>query len=398
MNADDLFALDSRTIVPTYARLPVAFTHGQGAYLFDAQGRRYLDFAAGIAVVAMGHAWEPWLEAIKRQAAALAHVSNLFYTEPMAQLAQRLTAHSFAAKVFFCNSGSEANETALKFARKWARAHFGPQKHKLLAFEGSFHGRSLGALSLTHKAKYRQPFEPLVPGVSFAPFNDLGAAEAAIGEDTCAVFVEPVQGEGGVHPADPAFLAGLRELCDRHHALLVFDEVQCGLGRTGHLWAHQAAGVNPDIMTLAKPLAGGLPIGAALVTEAVAAAIESGDHGSTFGGNPVACAAALPVFDHVSQPEFLAQVAAKGERLMAGLRALPGAHVRQVRGAGLMVGVELDRPVKPLLEAALERGLVVINAGENVLRLTPPLIVSDADIDQALAILGQCLQSNPQEG
>jgi predicted acetylornithine/succinylornithine family transaminase len=398
MNADQLFTLDAQTIVPTYARFPVAFTHGRGAYLFDDQGRRYLDFAAGIAVAAMGHAWGPWIEAIQRQAAALAHVSNLFFSEPMVQLARRLTQHSFADKVFFCNSGSEANETALKFARKWARARFGPQKHRVLAFEDGFHGRSLGALSLTHKPKYRQPFEPLVPGVTFAPFNDLAAAERVIDDDTCAVFVEPVQGEGGVHPARPEFLAGLRELCQRHNALLVFDEVQCGLGRTGHLWAHQAAGVIPDIMTLAKPLAGGLPIGATLVTEAVASILEPGDHGSTFGGNPIACAAALPIFDRISQPEFLRRVAAMGQRLVQGLEALASRHIAQVRGAGLMIGVELDQPVKPLLEAALARGLVVINAGENVLRLTPPLIVSPAEIDQALVVLGACLGSLAGEG
>ncbi len=256
----------------------------------------------------------------------------------------------------------------------------------------------MGALSITYKAAYREPFAPLVPGVCFAPFNDLVAARALISDATCAVVVEPVQGEGGIHAATPEFLRGLRELCDRHGALLIFDEIQCGLGRTGHLWAHEATGVAtgtpvvPDIMTLAKPLANGLPIGAILLTEAVAAAVGPGEHGSTFAGGPVVCRAAQVVFDRISEPGFLAAVAATGDTLRQRLHDLDSPHVIEVRGAGLLVGVELDTAAAPIMAAARERGLLVINAGDNVLRLAPPLIISHDHVDEAVAILGECLR------
>ncbi len=393
MDAQAIIDAEARYLVPTYQRPAVVFAQGEGNYLYDTAGKRYLDFAGGIAVMALGHSDPVWAAAVADGARTLTHVSNLYHTRSHVELAQRLVEHSFADRVFFCNSGAEANEAALKFARKWARTHHGPQKHELLAFEGGFHGRTLGALSLTHKAKYRQPFEPLVPGVTFVPFNDLEATAAAISERTCAVFVEPLQGEGGVHPAAPAFLQGLRRLCDEHHALLVFDEVQCGLGRTGSLWAHQAYGVTPDIMTLAKPLASGLPIGATLVTEAVARAIEPGDHGSTFAAGPLVCSAALTVFDRVNDFDLLERVYTKGEALMEGLRTLPTDHLLEVRGQGLLVGAEFDVPVKLLMQAALEEGLLVINAGERVLRLTPPLTVTLDEIDDALDILARCVNA-----
>jgi acetylornithine/succinyldiaminopimelate/putrescine aminotransferase len=317
------------------------------------------------------------------------------------ELAKNLVEHSFADKVFFCNSGAEANEAAIKFARKWARQRKGEgvkggrgeKDHhpNIVAFSGGFHGRTVGALSVTYKEQYREPFAPLMPGVVFAEYNNLAAAAAAMDDDTCAVIVEPVQGEGGVHPATPEFLQGLRNLCDQYGALLIFDEVQCGLGRTGHLWAHEAYGIMPDIMTLAKPLAGGLPIGAALVTEAVAAVLQPGDHGSTFAAGPLVCAAANVVFERVSQPEFLAQVQDSAAYLKHRWETLESEEIVAVRAAGLLVGVELKSSVKPVIAAARDKGLMIINAGENVLRLAPPLIITKEQIDTAVAIIEECL-------
>ncbi len=387
MNLGVLQEQESRLIVPTYARYPVAFVRGEGVHLYDGAGKRYLDFTAGIAVTALGHSDPEWVSAVADQAGQLCHVSNLFHTQPQLELARRLVESSFADRVFFCNSGTEANEAALKFARKWAGMHSAPGRTEFLAFEGGFHGRTLGSLALTYNPKYRQPFAPLVPGVSFAPFNDLAAAEAAISARTCAVIVEPIQGEGGVHPAQPAFLKGLRALCDQHDALLILDEVQCGLGRTGQLWAHEAYDLTPDIMTVAKPLAGGLPIGATLVTEAVAGAIEVGDHGSTFAAGPLVCRAARVIFDRVAQPDTLERVREMGAALAAQLERLPKDHIVEVRGAGLLMGVEFDRPVKPLIRAALDRGLLLINAGERVLRLCPPLVITEQQLERGISIL-----------
>lgn len=395
MESNEVIAGEARYIVPTYTRPEVVFSHGQGAYLYDSQGKRYLDFASGIAVMALGHGDEEWVKAISEQAGKLTHVSNLYHTAPHVELARRLVENSFADRIFFCNSGAEANEAALKFARKYARVQKeGPgelAKTKVVAFSTSFHGRTMGALAVTHKAKYREPFEPLMPGVTFVPFNDLAAAEKTIDAETCAVIVEPVQGEGGVYPAEPEFLNGLRTLCDENQALLIFDEVQCGLGRCGTLWAHQRYGVEPDIMTLAKPLAGGLPIGATLVTEPVAQVMGVGDHGSTFAAGPLVCAAAKVVFDRINRPDFLASIRTNGEYLMALLQALNPGKVVAVRGAGLLIGVEFNAPVAPLITAARERGLLVISAGENVLRLCPPLIVTPEQIEAAGTILGECL-------
>lgn len=392
MDPHEIARAESEYVVPTYVRPPMVFTHGKGAYLYDTEGKRYLDFGAGIAVMALGHADGEWAQAVAEQALTLVHVSNLYHTEPHLQLARRLVTNSFADRVFFSNSGAEANEAALKFARKWARDKTGAaSKPNIVAFDGGFHGRTMGALSITGTARYREAFEPLVPDVTFAPFNDLSAARDAITPRTCAAIVEPIQGEGGVWPAEVAFLRGLRQLCNENGALLILDEVQCGLGRTGFLWAHEAFGVTPDIMTLAKPLAGGLPIGATLVTEAVAQVMQPGDHGSTFAAGPLVCRAAQVVFDRINQPGFLANVRAKGSYLIDGLGSLPSDKLIQIRGAGLLVGIELTESVKPLTRAAAERGLVIINAGENVLRLCPPLTVTREQIDSAIEIIGDCL-------
>ena len=393
MKEAEIIAGEANFIVPTYSRPEVVFSHGQGAYLYGMDGKRYLDFAAGIAVMALGHSDEEWVRAVCLQAGRLTHVSNLYHTAPHVELAQQLVKYSFADRVFFSNTGAEANEAALKFARKYAnQGQKKGQKNQIVAFSASFHGRTMGALSATYKAKYREPFGPLVPGVKFATFNDLASAKQTIDDETCAVIVEPVQGEGGVHVAEPSFLTGLRSLCDEHEALLIFDEVQCGLGRSGHLWAHQAYGISPDIMTLAKPLAGGLPIGATLVTEDVAKVMGVGDHGSTFAAGPLVCTAARVVFDRVNQPEFLAAVRGKGAILKEGLLALDQEKVLTVRGAGLLVGVQFAFPVAPLVAAAREKGLLVISAGEDVLRLCPPLIVTVEQIEKALAVLDQCLE------
>jgi predicted acetylornithine/succinylornithine family transaminase len=383
-------------LLQTYVRPEIVLERGEGVYLVDSNGRRYLDFMGGIAVVALGHSDPEWVAAVSEQAATLAHVSNLFHTAPQVGLARRLVENSFADRVFLANTGTEANEAALKFARKWATTTSGnANKTEIVAFSGSFHGRSMGALSTTYKEQYRRPFEPLIPGIRFARFNDLASAGAEISASTCAVIVEPIQGEGGVYPATADFLAGLRVLCDRHQALLIFDEIQCGLGRTGCLWAHEAYGVTPDVMTLAKPLAGGLPIGATLLTQRVADAIKPGDHGSTFAGGPLVCCAAQVVFDRVNDPRFLAHVREMGDFLKARLQALPSTKVVAVRQAGLLCGVELNTAAAPVIAAARDRGLLVINAGEQVLRLAPPLIIEPQQIDEAVTILAACLGADP---
>ena len=393
MEADNIIQAEARYLVPTYSRPPVVFTRGEGSYLFDREGNRYLDFAAGIAVNALGHSHPSWVEALQAQSHKLTHISNLYYSEPQVELARRLVESSFADRVFFSNTGAEANEAALKFARKWARLNHGADKFEVIAFVGGFHGRTMGALSLTYKENYRLPFAPLVPGVTFVPINDLAAFEQAISSRVCAVFVEPIQGEGGILLAEKEFLAGLRKLCDQHGALLIFDEVQCGLGRTGRLWAHEWSGVMPDIMTLAKPLAGGLPIGATLVTEPIAEAIKVGDHGSTFAGGPLVCSVACAVFDEISRPELLQRVEQNGKQLSAGLLAVGKDRVKELRGRGLLLGIQLNAPVKPLIEAARNRGLLIINAGEDVLRICPPLTITPEEIESGLEILAESMDA-----
>jgi acetylornithine/succinyldiaminopimelate/putrescine aminotransferase len=410
MNAQEIIQAESDNVLQTYVRPDIVFSHGEGMYLYDSDGNKYLDLTSGIAVTALGHSDPDWVTAVSTQAAKLAHVSNLYHTAPHAKLAEKLVANSFADKVYFCNSGAEANEAAIKFARKVAKwgtrdqtsgtGEHSPQspapspqplKNKIVSFSGGFHGRTMGVLATTYKAKYREPFEPVMPGVTFGIYNDLASAKQAITDETCAVIVEPVQGEGGVYPATPEFLQGLRDLCDTHNTLLIFDEVQCGLGRTGYLWAHEAYGVTPDIMTLAKPLAGGLPIGATLVTQAVADIMKPGDHGSTFAAGPLVCAAANTVFDKVNQPAFLEQVRDSSAYLIHRLKTLETDEIVDVRAAGLLVGVEMSKPVTGIIAAARDKGLLVINAGDNVLRLAPALIIERQHVDEAVDILEEIL-------
>ncbi|MCP4416489.1 MAG: acetylornithine transaminase [Chloroflexi bacterium] len=392
MDAQEIIKAEADNVLQTYARPDIVFSHGEGMYLYDTNGRKYLDFTSGIGVTALGHSNPDWVTAVSQQASQLTHISNLFHSQPQAQLAQKLVENSFADKVFFCNSGAEANEAALKFARKLGKLTDNAAKSKIVAFSGGFHGRTMGSLSVTYKAKYREPFSPLVPGVSFVPFNDLAAARAAIDDETCAVIVEPIQGEGGVNPATPGFLHGLRAACDAHNALLIFDEVQCGLGRTGQLWAYRHFDIRPDIMTLAKPLAGGLPIGATLVTQKVADVIKPGDHGSTFAAGPLVCAAANVVFDKVNQLNFLKAVQENGAYLRHRLETMELEAIKEVRGQGLLVGVSLNQAAAPIMAAARAKGVLILTAGDNILRLAPPLIVNRDEIDTAVATITACLE------
>ena len=367
-------ALETAAVLPTYARAPVTIVEGEGTLVRDAEGREYLDFGTGIAVVPLGHRHPAPLAAAHAQLDRLWHASNLYWTEPMAELAGRLSDRFGGAQAFFCNSGAEAVEAALKYARK------ATGKPGVIALEGGFHGRTMGALAATGQPGKRAAFEPLVPGVRHVQPNDVAALQAAWDDEVGLVLLEPVLGEGGVHPLTRDFVAAAREL----DALLCLDEVQTGVGRTGTFFAWEGLGVQPDLVTLAKGLANGLPIGALLVSDDAPRGFEPGDHGSTFGGNPVAAAAACAVVEAVDD-ELLANVRARSAQLAEGLRAAPG--VQEVRAAGLLLGAELDRPAGELVDACRAEGLIVLSAGETVLRLAPPLTVSEADVEQALRIL-----------
>lgn len=365
---------------------------GEGCRVWDSAGREYLDFTAGLAVAALGHGRKDLAAILAEQFGRLGHCSNLFGNAPALELAARLKTSSFADKIWLANSGAEVNEAALKFARLHGTAVGGARKNILVAFRGGFHGRTMGALALTHHPEYRKPFAPLMGGVRFASFNDLDSVQQVLDERVCGVFVEPVQGEGGVVPAAPGFLAALRALCDRHDALLVFDEIQCGLGRLGALHAHEAVGVTPDISTLAKPLAGGLPLGAALLNARVAGRLKPGQHGSTFAGGPAVCAVAARVFDEVARPELLRNVREMGARLAAGLSEIAAVSplFRMARGAGLMQALVVARPKAAgrtpgdIVAAARRHGLLVTRAGDDAVRLLPPLVVNASEVDEAL--------------
>jgi acetylornithine/N-succinyldiaminopimelate aminotransferase len=377
-------------LLGVYRPAPPLLISGNGCRLTDSEGRSYLDFGSGIGVNALGYG-DAGVAAAARRAidTGLIHVSNLYRTSPAEALARLLTANSFADSVFFCNSGAEANEAAFKFARRWARASGGTGKHEIVALRGSFHGRLFGALAATDRRALQEPFEPLMPGVRFIdPEDPDGAAAVIAAASTAAVIAEPVQGEGGVRPLTAGYLAALRSLTRAAGALLILDEVQCGLGRTGRLLACEASGVQPDIVTLAKPLAGGLPMGAALLTGEVAAAIRPGDHATTFGGSPFVATVALEVVARIADPDFLAAVRHRSGRLAARLGALGGLpSVTATRGVGLMWGIELTAPAAPVVDAARDAGLLVTTAGERVLRLLPPLVITDDEIDEGMDIL-----------
>ena len=382
-------------VLGTYRPAAPLFVRGEGVHVFDDAGNSYLDFVSGIGVNALGYG-DPTIADAMQQALAsgLVHLSNLYRTEPAAALAAALTSRSFAERVFFCNSGAEANEAAFKFARRWARTRGGQEKHEIVALRNSFHGRLFGTLAATDRPAMQAPFLPLLPGVRIIDATDPAALREALDPArTAAIIVEPVQGEGGVTPLAPALLAELRAAADANDALLIFDEVQCGLGRTGHLFAYEAVGVVPDLLTVAKPLAGGLPMGAVLLAERVAETIQPGDHATTFGGGPLVSAVALAVFERIADPAFLEGVRARATHLHDALNALTVRHaeINGVRGVGLMWGIELNTPAAPYVAAALERGLLVAMAGERVLRLLPPLVITTDELDEGLAILSEVL-------
>ncbi len=383
---------DPSFLVQNYKRQDVRFVRGEGCHLIDDLGRRHLDAFAGVAVSSLGHGHPRLVEAISRQAATLAHVSNHYGIPQQEALAARIVGAAFPGRMLFCNSGTEANEAAYKVARLWGNQAHGGRKKRMVAFQNGFHGRTLGALSITANPAYREPFEPL-PAADFLPFGDASALARAMGPDVAAVFVEPIQGEGGVRPAPAGFLAELRRLCDQHQALLVVDEIQTGVGRTGRAFAYQhETGVVPDIMTLAKGLGGGVPIGAVLYAPKAADLLKPGMHGTTFGGNPLACAAALAVLDVVLAPGFIERIAQRGEQLANGLRAIFGAGT-EVRGKGLLLGVQLAQDPGALVKACLAEGLVVGPSGGNTLRLAPPLIITAAEIDELLAKLAVAVRA-----
>ena len=381
-------------ILGTYRRAPMEFVRGAGVELIDADGKAYLDFVAGIAVNALGYGDEG-LERAMHDAidSSLVHVSNLYRTAPGERLAEKLVESSFADKVFFCNSGAEANEGAFKIARKWARSTGMASKCEIIALRGAFHGRLFGTLAATDRPQYRMPFRPLAGGISIAE-RDLGELHGVLNPETvAAVIIEPVQGEGGVRVIDPEFLRGLRELTKERNILLILDEIQCGYGRTGAFWAYEHAGITPDILTTAKPMAGGLPMGAVLMTQEVADAMQPGDHGTTFGGGPMVASVGLHVFDRLHDPKLLAHVTENGAWLGGALNALAdrSMKVRAVRGIGYIWGIDVTEPAKDVVGRALDLGLLICSAGEHTLRLLPPLVATRADLERGLQLLEQAI-------
>jgi acetylornithine/N-succinyldiaminopimelate aminotransferase len=393
MPTEELRQDADRYLMNTYARSPISVVRGRGSKVYDLEGREYLDFVAGIAVNVLGHGHPDLIAAIQKQAQHLLHASNLYYTEPQTRLAKALVTHSFAKKVFFCNSGAEANEAAIKLARRYAHQKYGAERYEIIAMLQSFHGRTMATLSATGQEKIQKGFEPLLPGFTHVPFNNLSAVEQAVSSKTAAVLLEPVQGEGGVRVADKPYLKGLREFCSARDILLIFDEVQTGVGRTGTLFAYEHLGVAPDIMTLGKGLGGGLPIGACLATEEAAAAFEPGAHASTFGGNPVSCAAGLAVLRTLLEGRVLEHGRRMGDYLAKNLQDMKDRLpiVKEARGVGLLQGMELTVDGKSVVTDCLARGLLINCTADRVLRFVPPLIITQAEIDRLLDVLTQVL-------
>ncbi|MGI4788249.1 MAG: acetylornithine transaminase [Janthinobacterium lividum] len=381
--------LDADYLLPVYARLPVTLVRGQGVKVWDADGKEYIDFLAGIATNALGHCHPKMVAAIQEQAATLIHTSGYYFTAPVAKLAQKLTQVSGMERVFFGNSGAEAVECAIKISRKYAKSHGAPSKFSIVAAQKSFHGRTMATVTATGQPKYQEPFKPMVQGFTHVPFNDIEALKAAVTDDTCAVLLEPIQGEGGVYPAHKPYLEAARALCDEHQALLIFDEVQTGIGRTGKWFAYEHYGVVPDILTSAKALGGGFPIGACLARGEAAATLVAGDHGSTYGGNPLACAAALAVLNTIEEEHLLANAHAMGDYFVHRLNEQPlRDKIADIRALGLMIGVELKAPdAKRVLMEGLEHGLLMSAIGDNTLRFVPPLNITQSDIDAVMDIL-----------
>ena len=390
MITSDIIADAQKYLMNTYSRQPLVLVKGRGMKVYDSDGREYLDFVGGVAVNNLGHCHPRVVVALQKQAQRLMHVSNHFHNEPQISLAKTLVKHSFADKVFLCNSGTEAIEGAIKLARRYAREILRQDRYELITMHGSFHGRTLGALSATAHEKFHKSFEPIVPGFRYVPFNSIEAVERAVNEHTCAVLVEPVQGEGGVNVPSEGYLKALRDICDKHGLLLMLDEIQTGMGRTGKLFACEHAGVTPDVMALAKGLGGGMAIGALLATDKVAQAFTPGSHGSTFGGNPLACAAAIASFDAILEDNILIQsVDRLGRYFLGALEGLKQRYpfIKELRGKGLLVGMELDLPGKDIVTACLKEGFLINCTVDTVLRFMPPLIVSEEEIDLLVGAL-----------
>jgi acetylornithine aminotransferase/acetylornithine/N-succinyldiaminopimelate aminotransferase len=398
MDTKTLMEWSAKYHTPNYGRTPIVLVRGEGTRVWDSDGKEYLDFTTGIAVTSLGHCHPVITGAIREAAATLLHVSNIFHTAPQVHLAKLLVEHSFADRVFFCNSGAEANEAALKIARKYGKERLATDRYEVIATHNSFHGRTLATVTATGQPKYQHGFEPLMPGFKHVPYNDLRAMERAIDSHTAAILVEPIQGEGGVVVPDDDYLRGLRKLCDASGALLIFDEVQTGVGRTGRLWGYEHSGVEPDVMTLAKALANGIPIGAMLCREHVASVLTAGSHGSTFAGSAFVTSVALAMLTTVIGDKLPERAAHRGRELMDGVRELGKRLpvIKEVRGRGLLIGIELTRPAGPVMDACREAGLLVLTAGEKVVRLAPPLVVESADCRRALDILGDALGRDPR--
>jgi len=384
-----------RYLMHTYSRQPVILRKGRGMKVWGTDGKEYLDFVGGIAVNVLGHCHPKVVIAIQKQAQRLLHVSNLYYIEPQIKLAKLLCAHSFADKAFFCNSGAEANEAAIKLARKYAKEHSGQEKFEIITALNSFHGRTLATVTATGQEKFQKGFEPLMPGFKYVPFNDVNALKSAISRNTCAVMLEPIQAEGGVIIPSENYLEEVRKLCDENGLLLILDEVQTGMGRTGKLFAYEHYGITPDIMTLAKGLGGGVPIGAALATERVAASFQPGSHASTFGGNPLVCAAAIATLETILEDGLLIEHCARmGKYLINRLEQLREDYhdtIADIRGKGLLVGLEINKDGAPIVKACLEKGLLINCTAGNVLRFAPPLIVEKKEIDHMVDVLEEVL-------
>ena len=394
MNDTEIKALADDNIMQTYKRFPVVLVKGQGQKVWDINGKEYLDFVAGIAVCNLGHSHPGVIAALNEQLEKLTHVSNLYYTEPQAQLAKLLVDNSFADRVFFCNSGAEANEAAIKLARKYAHENLGDDKFELITMKDSFHGRTMATITATGQEKFQFGFTPLLEGFTYAPFNDLNALENAITEKTCGVMVEPIQGEGGVNIPDAQYLKGVRAICDKHRMLLIVDEVQTGVGRTGKLFACEHAGIEPDIMTLAKALGNGFPVGAMLAKDKIAQSFTPGNHASTFGGNPLAMSAALATLRIMLKENILDNCRKVGDYFLAQLKKLKEKHIviKEVRGKGLMLAAALDVEVAEIVQKCMQKGLLINSAGGKTLRFVPPLIITNKDVDQAIGILSEALE------
>jgi acetylornithine/N-succinyldiaminopimelate aminotransferase len=391
---DDIIERERRFLLPTYNRYPIALDRGKGVFLYDCEGNRYLDFVAGLGVNALGHAHPRVVKIIREQAARAIHFSNLYYNEYQGRLAERLCQLSGLNRAFFSNSGTEAIEGSIKLARLAGHRAGGEAKSQLVALEGSYHGRTFGAMSLTGQDKYRKGFEPLLEDVKFVPRNNLEALRVAINDQTCAIVLEPIFGEGGIYECSTEFLQECRALADRHRAALIFDEIQCGLGRTGTVFAFQAFGVTPDIVAIAKPIAAGLPLGAFLAREEFASAISAGQHGTTFGGGPLACRVALEYLAIVEEEKLLENVIRVGTYLQEQLKALAGRHpaVKEVRGRGLIQGLQLAIPARPIVEEALAEGVLFNSTQDSVLRFLPPFLLQEKHVDKGMRVLKKLLR------